>query len=185
MPFKRYSTRQNAECCHMEAFKLIWNSISDPFSKNLELQYSSAWSRNPIYLLTKAGDARKKGWIGTYDFWAGTPWTPLPLNPLPMPPPGLKGTNMLLFQTGIHPHTHQDLKLKCCRVMGRKLRYGRPCTRDLPGIYNRLVQSHIASISSAFHSISCWHNSVSLEELLLHWFDSPRGLYPSARASDF
>ena len=32
--------------------------------------------------------------------------------------------------------------------MGQKLRYKRPCTRDLPGTHNWLAQSHIASISS-------------------------------------
>ena len=61
-------------------------------------------------------------------------WTPLrdppPQTPLPVPHPNKKGTNLLLFEAGIHLHTHQDLKLKCCRVMGQKLRYGRPCTRD-------------------------------------------------------
>jgi hypothetical protein len=55
----------------------------------------------------------------------------------PPPPPKLpflcshqdkKGTNLLLFLFCIHLHTHLDLKLKCCRVMGQKLRYGRPCT---------------------------------------------------------
>ena len=35
--------------------------------------------------------------------------------------------------------------------MGQNLRYGRPCTRDLPGTHNWLTQSHIASISSGFH----------------------------------
>jgi len=37
--------------------------------------------------------------------------------------------NLFLFQFCIHLHIHQDLKLKYCRVMGQKLRYGRPCTR--------------------------------------------------------
>ena len=32
--------------------------------------------------------------------------------------------------------------------MGQKLRYGRPCTRDLPGTHNCFAQSHI---SSEFH----------------------------------
>jgi len=46
--------------------------------------------------------------------------------PFRCPHPDKKGTNLLLFQIGIRLHTHQDLKLKCCRVMGQKLRYGRP-----------------------------------------------------------
>ena len=32
--------------------------------------------------------------------------------------------------------------------MGQKLRYGRPCTRDLPCTHNWLAQSHITFISS-------------------------------------
>jgi hypothetical protein len=35
--------------------------------------------------------------------------------------------------------------------MGQKLRYGRPCTHDLPGTQNWLAQPHIASIPSEFH----------------------------------
>jgi hypothetical protein len=75
--------------------------------------------------------------------------TPAP--PFPCPHPNKKDTNLLLFKKGIHLHTHQDLKLKCCRVMGQKLRYGRPCTRDLPGTHNWRAQSNIAFISSEFH----------------------------------
>ena len=71
--------------------------------------------------------------------------------PLPVPPPGKKGTNLLFFQIGIHLHTHQDLNLECCRVIGQKLRYRRPCTRELPGTHKWLAQSHFASISSKFH----------------------------------
>ena len=84
-------------------------------------------------------------------------WTPLTHHPPPKPPfrcphPDKKGTNLLLFQIGIHLHTHREyLKLKCCRVMGQKLRYRRPCTRDLPGTHNWLAQSHIASIFSEFY----------------------------------
>ena len=47
--------------------------------------------------------------------------------PFRCPHPNKMGANRLLFQIGNHLHTHQDLKLKCCRVMGQKLRYGRPC----------------------------------------------------------
>ena len=71
---------------------------------------------------------------------------PPPKPPFRCPHPDKKGTNLLLFQTGIHLHTHQDIKLKCCRVTGQKLRYGRPCTSDLPGTHNWLAQSKIASI---------------------------------------
>ena len=83
-------------------------------------------------------------------FWG---WTPLWSHPPLKPPfqcshPDKKGTNLLLFQIGIHLHKNQDLKLKCCRVMGQKLRYGRSCTHNLPGTHNWLAQSHIASISS-------------------------------------
>ena len=76
---------------------------------------------------------------------------PTPQTSFQCPHPDKKGTNLLLFKFCIHLHTHQDLKLKCCRVMGQKLRYGRPCTQYLPGTHNWLAQSHIASISSKFH----------------------------------
>jgi hypothetical protein len=92
--------------------------------------------------------------FGRHVYFLG--WTPLRDHPPPKPPfrcphPNKKGTNLPHFQIGIHLHTHQDLRLKCCRNMGQKLRYGRPCTRDLPGTHNWLAQSHIASISSEFH----------------------------------
>jgi len=59
---------------------------------------------------------------------------PPPKPPFRCPHQDKKGTNLLHFQTGVHLHTHQDLELKCCscRVMGQKLRYGRPCTHNLP-----------------------------------------------------
>ena len=97
------------------------------------------------------GGARKIWKIGTYDFWAGPPALPPPLNPPFGAPTLTKGYQSDPFQIGFHLHTHHDLKLKCCRVMGQKLRYGRPCTRDLPGTHNWLAQSHIASISSELH----------------------------------
>jgi len=89
----------------------------------------------------------------TYKYsWPGPPeGPPTPQTPFQCPHPDKKGTNLLLFKFCIHLHTHQDLKLKCCRVMGQKLRYGRPCTQYLPGTHNWLAQSHIASISSKFH----------------------------------
>jgi len=77
---------------------------------------------------------------------------PPPPTPLPVPPPKQKGcTILLLFQIGFHLHNHQDLKLKCCRVMGQKLRYGRPWTRALPGTHKWLAQSQNTSNSSEFH----------------------------------
>ena len=76
---------------------------------------------------------------------------PPPKPPFQRPHPNKKGTNLLFFQIGIHLHTHQDLELKHCRVMGQKLRHGCPCTRDLPGTHNWLAQPHIASILSEFH----------------------------------
>jgi hypothetical protein len=99
-----------------------------------------------------------------------------------------KGTNLSLFKVGIHLHTYQDLKLKCCRVMGQKLKYGRPCTHYLPaGTHYWLAQSHIASISSVFHYLTLAHGTILKVwgKLLLHRLDSPRGLHPSACASDF
>ena len=84
--------------------------------------------------------------------------TPLLRAPPPPNPPSSthphqtkKSTNLLHFSFVIHLHTNQDLKLKCCRTMGQKQRYGRPCTHDLPGTHNWLAQPHIASISSEFH----------------------------------
>ena len=133
----------------------------------------------------ESGGARKLFLDRTYDFWGWTPLThPPPKHPFRCPRPDKKGTSLLLFQISIYLHTHQDLKLKCCRVMGQNLRYGRPCTRDLPGIHNWLAQSHIAPISSEFYYLTgailkIW------SELLLHWRDSSRCLHPSACASDF
>ena len=91
------------------------------------------------------GDAKKKS-NGRQPYFLA--WGPLPPPPSPIPiiqcpHPDKKGTNLLLFQTGIHLHTHQDLKLKCCRVTAQKSRYRRPCTRDLLGTRNWLAQSHM------------------------------------------
>jgi len=47
--------------------------------------------------------------------------------------------------------------------MRQKLRYGRPCTHDLPGTHNWLAQLHIASFFRVPLTISCWHNPGSLE----------------------
>jgi hypothetical protein len=74
-------------------------------------------------------------------FWFGGPWPPPPIPITQYPHPDKKGTNLLLFMIGIHLHTYQDLKLKCCRIMGQKLRYRRPCTRDL-GTHNWLAVPH-------------------------------------------
>ena len=89
---------------------------------------------------------------------------PPPKHPFQCPHPNKKGTNPLLFKAGIHLHTHQDLKLKYCRVMGQKLmRYGRPCTRDLPGTHNWLAYSRtllpFLQNSTDYH---IRHNPVSL-----------------------
>jgi len=78
-------------------------------------------------------------------------WRPLRDHPPPKPPlqclhPDKKGIKLLLFKFCINLHTHQALELKCCGVMGQKLRHGRPRTRDLPGTHNWLAQPHIASI---------------------------------------
>ena len=79
-------------------------------------------------------------------FSAGGPKRP-PTHPTPQycPPWDEKGTILLLFKSCIHLHTYQDMQLKWCRVMGQKLRYGRPCTHDLPSTHNSLTQPHIAS----------------------------------------
>jgi len=70
-------------------------------------------------------------------------WTPLRDHPPPKTPPSAptqtKRVPICSFlYSCIHLHTHQDLKLKCCRVIGQKFRYGRPCTHDLPGTHNCL-----------------------------------------------
>ena len=67
------------------------------------------------------------------------------------------------FKIGIRLHTHQDLNLKCCRVMGQKLRYGRPCTHDLPGTHNWLAVPHCFQFLRIPLTILCWQNSGSLE----------------------
>jgi len=86
--------------------------------------------------------------------WAPQRDHPPPKPPFQCPHQTRKGTNLLLFDFYIHLHTHQDLKLNCCRFMGRNLRYGRPCTHDVPGTHNWLAHSHIASTSSEFHGLS-------------------------------
>ena len=63
--------------------------------------------------------------FGRHVYFLG--WTPPRDHPpsnhlIQYPHPDRKGTNLLLFLFCIHLHTHQDLKLKCCRVMGQKLR---------------------------------------------------------------
>ena len=87
---------------------------------------------------------------GTYTFWAPLRDHPPPKPSFQCPHQTKKGTDMLLSEFCIHLHTHQDLKLKCCRDMGQKLRNGRPGTRDLPGTHNWLAQSHSASIFQNF-----------------------------------
>ena len=71
----------------------------------------------------------------------------------------------------IHLDLHQDLKLKCCRGTGPKLRYGRPCTHDLPGNHNWLAQPHIASISSDLYHLmmtQSWRFKVNCSIGLTH-----------------
>jgi len=102
-------------------------------------------------------EVQQEGIFLFFIFWmALLGWAPLRDHPPPKPPfqcphPNKKGTILLLFEFCIHLHTHQDLELTCCRVMGQKLRHGRPCTRDLPGTHNWLAQSHIASFFPKFH----------------------------------
>ena len=79
-------------------------------------------------------------------FLEGGRWlTPLPslppLNPLPVPPPKQKGYQSAPFSNWHHLHTHQDPELKCCIAIRQKLRYGRPCTRDVPGTHNWCLHS--------------------------------------------
>ena len=65
---------------------------------------------------------------------------PPPKPPLWCPHSDKKGTNLLLFQTGIHLHTHQDLNLKCCRVMGQ--------TRDTDAHAHVTYQAPITGLHS-------------------------------------
>ena len=110
---------------------------------------------------------------------------PTPHPPLPVPAPDKKGYHSATLRI-LHPSAyHQDLKLKFCRVMGQKLRYGRPCTHDLPGTHTWLAQHHIALIHSEFHLLT--HAGIILEvwsKMLLHRLDSPHSLHLSACASD-
>ena len=127
----------------------------------------------------------RRVFLGKFLWW-NPRGPPTPQTPLPVLPPRQKGCQSAPFYK-LHPSVpHQDLKVKCCRVMGQTLRYGRPCTHDLPGTHNWLAQPHIAFISSDLYRLS--HAGTSLEvwsELLLHWLDSPHCLQPSACASDF
>ena len=92
-----------------------------------------------------------------------------PKPPFQCPHQTKKGTNLLLFEFYIHLHNYQDLKLKCCRVMGQKLRYGRPCT-TWPTRQPQLA----CTASNCFHffraplTISCWHKPGGLE-----WIAAP------------
>jgi len=78
---------------------------------------------------------------------------PTPQGPNHWPQPDKKGTNLLLFKFRIHLHSYQDLQLKRCRVMGQKLRCGRPDTHVLPGTHNWLTQPQTASNCSEFHYV--------------------------------
>jgi len=88
-----------------------------------------------------------------------------PQTPLQCPHQTKKGTNLLHYEFCIH----QDLKLKCCRVIGQKLRHGRPCT-TWPNRQPQLA----CTAPYCFHyfriplTISCWHNFRSLE-----WIPAP------------
>ena len=77
-------------------------------------------------------------------FSAGGPKRPPPPPTQYCSPWDEKGAILLLFKFCIHLHTYPDLQLKWYRVMGQKLRYGRPCTHDLPSTHNWLTQPHIA-----------------------------------------
>ena len=93
--------------------------------------------------------------VFNFNFWKVCPISrvdhpegpPTPQTPFQCPHPDKKGTILLLLEFCVHLHTHQYLKLKCCIVMGQKLRYGRSCTHNPSGTHNWLAQSHIASIS--------------------------------------
>ena len=125
-------------------------------------------------------------WMTRIFFGVDTPEGPPPQKPLPVPPPKQKGYQSAPFSNK-HPSAYSSRpKTEVLQSYGAKLRYGRPWTRDLPGTYNWLAQSHNTSISSDFHWLS--HAGTILlvwGKLLLHWLDSPSGLHSSACASDF
>jgi hypothetical protein len=118
--------------------------------------------------------------------WTSPRAPPPPKPPFQCPHPDRKGTNLLLFGFCIHLHTHQDLKLKCCRALKQKLRYRRPCT--WPTRHPQLTC--LASRCFEFPEFQQWlsHTGTILEvwsEMLLHWLDSHCGQHPSACASYF
>jgi len=85
-----------------------------------------------------------------------------------------KGTILPHFNFCIH--TYQDMQLKWCRVMGQKLRYGRPCTHDLPSTHNWLTQPHIASflqISTKYLMLTSYPGSLEWIAAPLAWL-TPR-----------
>ena len=92
---------------------------------------------------------------------------PPPKPPFQCPHPNKNVIILLLYDFCIHLHTHQDLKLQYRRVMGQKLRYGRPCPHDSPGTHNWLAQLHIASFFQN-STILYWHNPGSLD-----WITAP------------
>ena len=129
---------------------------------------------------------------GMSTFWGGPLWgttsegPPTPNPPFQCPHPDKTGTNLLLVRFCIHLHTHQDLKLSFCIIMGQQLRYGRSCTHDLPGTHNWIAQPHIASISLEFQWLSPAGSILEVwSEVLHHWLGSPRGLHTSACAPEF
>ena len=112
---------------------------------------------------------------------------PPPQTPLPVPSPRQKGYQPAPFEFCIHLHTHQDLK--CCRVLGQKVRYGRPCTRTTRHPQLACTALHCFQFFSIPPVIILIPLSIYAgtnlvwSGLLFQWLDSPRGLHPSTCAS--
>ena len=136
---------------HLSSETRTWteNSGNDPY----KLVINTKKPFSPDFYLSTRSVFNFYTWKARILFGVDTPeGPPTPQTPLPCPHPDKKCTKLLLFEICIHlHHNHQDLKLECCRVEGQKLRYGFPCTHDLPGTHNWLAQPHIASNSLKFH----------------------------------
>ena len=115
-----------------------------------------------------------------------TPEGPPPQTPLLVPPPKLKGYQSAPFSKR-HPSAYSSRpETEVLQNNGAKTEIRTPTHTHMT------YQASVTGLHSPtllpflqIFTISCWHNPVSLGLLLHHWLDSPRGLHPSACASDF
>ena len=109
-----------------------------------------------LYVCVKAGGCKQKLVDGGAKILGWTPLTPPPPKPpFRCPHPDKKGTILLLYQIGIHLHSHHNQIFTCCRVMGQKLRRGTLAYMTCQAPTSSLKHPQIAFLSSAFNCASC------------------------------